>query len=215
MTASAGAARRSLRRALVAQFHRPHGPLGHVAGLIMQLRGSNRARNAWTVERLELRPGERVLELGCGPGLALAAASRRVGSGLVVGVDHSRTMLRQARLRNAARVLTGRVRLVRASVDALPPLPGPFDALFAVNSLLWSEDPEALLRRLAEQLRPGGRMALTFQSRAPGATDAHSRRGGEELAARMRAAGLEGVRVETLPLAPVCAVCVQGRRPAA
>lgn len=206
------APRRRLRRALVAQFQRPHGPLGHLAGLVMTLRGSNRARNAWTVALLDPRPGERVLELGCGPGLALAAAARRVGPGLVVGVDHSPAMLRHARLRNLADVARGRVRLVPGEVDALPPLPGPFDALLAVNAILWSEDPDALVRRLAALMRPGGRMAITFQSRRARATDADSRAGGEALAGRLRAAGLVDVRMESLPLRPVCAVCVLGRR---
>jgi len=206
--------RRGLRRALVAQFQRPHGALGHVAGLIMTLRGSNRARNRWSVELLDLQPEDRVLELGCGPGLALAHARLRAHRGLVVGVDHSRAMLRQARLRSRLG-RGGPVALRLGSVDDLPALPGPFDALLAVNSLMWSDDPEVLLRRLAGLLRPGGRMAVTFQSRRPGAGDADSRRMGEEVAARMRRAGLEAVRAETLPLEPVCAVCVLAQRPRA
>jgi hypothetical protein len=56
-------------------------------------------------------------------------------------------------------------------------------------------------------------LATTFQSRRPGATDEDARRDGEERAALFERAGLREVRVEVLPLEPVAAVCVLGRRP--
>ena len=48
-------------------------------------------------------------ELGCGPGVAIAASSSRAARGLVVGVDHSEVMIRQARRRNAAAISAGRI----------------------------------------------------------------------------------------------------------
>jgi ubiquinone/menaquinone biosynthesis C-methylase UbiE len=54
-----------------------------------------------------VQPTERVLEIGFGPGLAIAEMSRRVGdSGHVSGIDHSAVMLQQASKRNAAAVAT-------------------------------------------------------------------------------------------------------------
>ena len=69
-----------------------------MAGWVMAHRVSNRRRNAWVVSLLDVRPGDRVLEIGFGPGLALAELSRRVGpTGRVYGIDHSEVMLRHAR----------------------------------------------------------------------------------------------------------------------
>ena len=64
----------------VAQFHQPTGAAGHVAGWIMGRRSSNVARNRWAVRLLDVQPSDRVIEFGCGPGVAIAAlATRRSG----------------------------------------------------------------------------------------------------------------------------------------
>jgi ubiquinone/menaquinone biosynthesis C-methylase UbiE len=170
------------------------------------------ARNRWTVELLAVEPEHRVLELGFGPGVGIAALAERAHRGLVVGVDHSEAMLRQARCRNRAAIRAGRVRLESGSYECLPPFEAPFDRIMAVNSLLFSEDPGAVVRELRERLRPGGLLAVTFQSRARRASDADSLRGGEKLAALFREAGLRDVRLETLALCPNAAVCVLGSR---
>ncbi|SHK18620.1 Methyltransferase domain-containing protein [Pseudonocardia thermophila] len=67
-----------------------------------------------------------MLELGCGPGVAITALAARATRGAVVGVDHCSVMITHARLRNLVAVRAGRVRLVEASVADLPPLGGPF-----------------------------------------------------------------------------------------
>ena len=84
----------------VAQFHHPTGAVGHVAGWVMGRRSSNVARNRWAVQLLDVQPNERVIELGCGPGVAIAALATRAIRGLVVGVDHSQVMIGQALRRN-------------------------------------------------------------------------------------------------------------------
>jgi SAM-dependent methyltransferase len=206
----------ALRRRIVEQFRRPHGALGRLAGFVLARRPSNRRRNLWTVERLDLAPTDRVLELGFGPGIAIRAAAQRVPRGCVVGLDHSELMVRAARRRNARAVAEGRVVLRVGSFDALPAELGePFDKIFAVNALMFAGDADRVLAALRERLRPGGRLALTFQSRRPGATAADSLRGGEETAARLRRCGFADVQLEALPLGRSSAVCVSGRRPAA
>jgi len=202
----------SLRRRLVSQFGHPRGFLGRVAGWVMSRRGSNVARNRWTVELLAVEPEHRVLELGFGPGVGVAVLAARAHRGLVVGIDHSEAMLRQARRRNRAAIRAGRVRLESGSYECLPSFAAPFDSIMAVNSLLFSEDAGAVVRGLRARLRPGGVLAVTFQSRARGASDADSLRGGEKLAVLFREAGLRNVRLETLALRPNAAVCVLGSR---
>ena len=63
------------------QFERPHGALGALAGFVMSHRPSNRERNRWTVDLIAPARDARVLEIGCGPGLALAALCDRVTIG--------------------------------------------------------------------------------------------------------------------------------------
>ena len=128
-------------RALVSQFHQPHGLGGRAADWVMAHRGSNRKRNVWAVGLLEVQPADHVLEIGFGPGIAIRELARHATRGAVVGVDHSELMVRRASRRNAAAVRAGRVELRLGNAEALPtfdaPFDAPFDGILAVNSLMF------------------------------------------------------------------------------
>src|ERR1700745_682211 len=94
---------RVLDRDVIGQGHQPRGAAGSVTGWVFAHRPSNRQRNRWVVSLLDVRPADQVLEIGFGPGLAVAALVR-AGAGHVYGIDHSGVMLRQASRRNAAAV---------------------------------------------------------------------------------------------------------------
>ena len=198
-----------LFHSVVRQFRDPTGPAGHVAGWVMACRSSNVARNRWAVRLLDVQPTDRVIELGCGPGVAVAALAARASRGLVVGVDHSQVMIGQARRRNRAAIRAGRVRLIHTAVERLSISDGPFDAALAVNTVGMWPDPTARLRELARLLRPGGRIALVAQPRCPGATAATSSAAANELAGLLTEAGFEHLRTEMLDLDPPAA-CVLG-----
>jgi SAM-dependent methyltransferase len=206
-----GVTRWLARHGGLAQFHHPTGAAGHVAGWIMGRRSSNVARNRWAAQLLDVQPTDHVIELGCGPGVAIAALADRAMRGLVVGVDHSLVMIRQARRRNRAAVRAGRVRLMHAPVESLSMSDGPFDAALAVNTVGMWPDPSTRLRELAQLLRPGGRIALVSQPRCPGATPATSAAAAKELAGLLTDAGFERLRTEMLDLDPPAA-CVLGHR---
>src|SRR5262245_51542957 len=92
-TGGGGVVGMSIRERLVRQAHRPSGVAGSLVGILFGHRRSNVARNRWVTGLLAPAPGERVLELGSGPGVALAALAAS-GPDLVVGVDHSDVMVR-------------------------------------------------------------------------------------------------------------------------
>ncbi|RXK51683.1 class I SAM-dependent methyltransferase [Halorientalis pallida] len=111
------------------------------------------------VEALALDPGERVLELGCGPGTNFEALRERVGpEGTVVGVDYSTGMVASAR-ETISEAGWGNVHAVRADAATLP-VAGPFDAAYAAMSLSAMPDPEAVLDATRSVLAPGGRVAV-------------------------------------------------------
>src|ERR671924_362748 len=107
------------RRVARAFFH-PRGLSGSIAGRIMGHRSSNVRRNRWAVDLLDVQPTDHVLEIGFGPGVAIAALVERATAGRVVGVERSPVMLRQARRRNAAAIRAGVVQLRLAPVEQLP-----------------------------------------------------------------------------------------------
>ncbi|MGH3252247.1 MAG: class I SAM-dependent methyltransferase, partial [Trebonia sp.] len=203
---------RALDRDVIGQAHHPRGAAGSVNGWVFAHRPSNRQRNRWVVSLLDVRPADRALEIGFGPGVAIAELAR-AGAGHVYGIDHSGVMLRQASRRNAAAIRAGRVTLIRASVDQLPPaLDGPFGAILAVNSLGFWPAPAERLAELRQRLAPGGRIAIVSQPRCPGATAGTSRSAADEIENLLRSAGFTHLSSESLPLRPPV-VCVLASSP--
>jgi hypothetical protein len=84
-----------LRSSFDAQFGLPRGALGRLVGTIMAF--ENRSANSIVVDRLEIQPDDYLLEVRCGPGVALALSARRAR--FAVGVDPSEVMVAQARRR--------------------------------------------------------------------------------------------------------------------
>src|SRR5580693_4603444 len=201
------AAVRVLDRDVIGQAHHPRGAAGRVTAWEMAHRPSNRQRSRWAVSLLDVQPADQVLELGFGPGVAIAALAR-AGAGHVYGVDHSGVMLRQASRRNAAAIRAGRVTLVNAPANQLPPaVDGPFDAILAVNSLGFWPAPAERLAELRRRLAPGGRIAIASQPRCPGATADTSRGAARETEDLLRDAGFSQVSTQALPLSPPV-ICV-------
>jgi SAM-dependent methyltransferase len=198
----------ALMKTVVRQFGHPTGTLGGLVGWVMANRPSNRERSRRTLELLRIQPEDRVLEIGFGPGLALAWAAELAYRGKVVGIDHSEVMLRQAAKRNAAAIAAGRVELHQASVDTMPTFEAAFDNAFAVNVYMFWGDTPAALRKIAAVLRPGGTLAVTHQPRHQGARAEDTFWAGDRIARDLDVAGFEKVRVELLPMKPLPAVSV-------
>lgn len=120
-------------------------------------------RFVWTAAILPLEPDHRVLEVGCGHGIALGLVAERLTSGTVTGVDRSAKMIAAAAKRNAAHVEAGRARLRTASLHELEDDPDSFDVIFAMNvASMWTQPARdlAAARRL---LAPGGTLCLSVQ----------------------------------------------------
>lgn len=199
-----------LRSAVVSQFQHPRGLLGRIVGWILAGRGSNLVRNRWTVDRIDPMSGDRVLEIGCGPGIALGLVLSRA-SVTAVGVDHSELMIANARRRNAKAVRAGRLKLIVGTIDDIPADQGAFDKAFSINVIQFV-DQTAFAVRMFSLLKPGGMLATTYQPRHAKATRADALKMAETLTQILGGAGFENIRTEELDLKPVPAVCVVGQR---
>lgn len=141
------------------QFAHPRGRLGLLVGWLMAR--TNRPLYQWTFEQLQLHQGERVLEIGSGSGKALEQALLLEAS-QALGIDISRTMVKQAARLHASHIRVGRIAVVQASVDFLPCCNTAFDACYSINSIQFWPDQIRGLREVRHVLQPKGRLALTL-----------------------------------------------------
>lgn len=114
------------------------------------------------VERMKIRPSDRVLEIGCGHGVAATLVCERLEDGHLTAVDRSAKMIEAAARRNAVHIQAGRAEFVCADFENLDFGPRRFDKIFAVRvGLFWRE--EARARGIAQRwLRPGGELSVEF-----------------------------------------------------
>jgi len=194
------------------QFERPHGALGALAGFIMTHRPSNKERNRWTVELIAPKANARVLEIGCGPGLALSLMCERAFAGRIVGLDHSPLMLAQAARRNARAIEAGLLQLHLGGLESLAMLKGDFDVVYSVNVAMFWRDRRAALAAICPAMREGGLLATTYQPRHAGADRADAFRFAQGFSEDLHQAGFSEIRTEELPLRPIPAVCILALR---
>lgn len=139
------------------------------------------------IELLDVQPGDRVLEVGFGPGVAIQMLAHSTSAQSVTGTDPSRRMFEQAQARNAEVIEAGKVTLWQGPVERLCCRDSTFDKALAIRSLQLWPDPAAGLQEIQRALRPGGRIVLGFTR--------HSGQTNKGLTGLLSAAGFTGVRV--------------------
>ena len=118
------------------------------------------------VAALPLRPGMRILEIGCGPGVAARLIVAEIESVYVLGIDRSAKAIAQARARSVKELAAGRLefRHVAAEDFTLPPGDPPFEMAFAMRvGALDGRHPDAgarVLARITAALTPTGRLFI-------------------------------------------------------
>jgi arsenite methyltransferase len=183
---------------------------------LLELRGQGEdqaAIRATYLDLLQIAPGERVLDIGCGTGVVTRDAARRVGAnGKVVGVDPSPTMLTVARELAEGDGLHEQIDFRVGDARTLPVDDAAFDVVLAITALSHTTDAERALPELIRAVRPGGRIGI-FDIDPESWVIAHPDRAltrriaaaatdiitdgwlARRLPGLLEAAGLEGVRV--------------------
>ncbi|MBA0045837.1 class I SAM-dependent methyltransferase [Mycobacterium sp. NPDC050853] len=126
---------------------------------------------------LAIEPGDRVLDVACGPGNTARRAVRAVGAdGLVVGLDAAANMLAEAVANPTHQGQAGQLGFLRADGVRLPFPDDTFDAVSCYGALYFMEDPDTVVGEMIRVLKPGGRIAiLTSCLRGPRFTHSSQR----------------------------------------
>lgn len=118
------------------------------------------------LQALPLRPGLRVIEIGCGPGALARAMAARIGRGHVLAIDRSEKAIALARTAGRAEIAAGRLTVRRVAVEDFVLRPGEtrYDLAVAIRvGALDGRHPELAdraLKQIAAALRPGGRLLI-------------------------------------------------------
>jgi ubiquinone/menaquinone biosynthesis C-methylase UbiE len=108
------------------------------------------------VEHLDIRPDDRVLEIGCGHGVAATLVCERLEGGYLTAVDRSEKMIEAAKRRNAAYVEAGRAEFLVADLEDLDLGGRRFDKIFAVRVGLFHREPDRAHSLVERWLALGG-----------------------------------------------------------
>ncbi|HEX7239195.1 MAG TPA: class I SAM-dependent methyltransferase [Longimicrobiaceae bacterium] len=166
------------------------------------------ARLSWAVDVLDPRPVERILEVGCGRGVAVELVCGRHDDVRVVGIDRSAAAVAAAEVRNRAHLASGKLRLVRAAL-ADAELGERFDRVFAVNVNVFWLAPARELAAVRRMLAPGGRLYLFYEPPSP----AQLERAAEACTAFLREHGFGVERTLRAELPPHLGLCVVAAPP--
>ncbi|MEV4628754.1 class I SAM-dependent methyltransferase [Micromonospora sp. NPDC049523] len=102
-------------------------------------------------------PDDRVLEIGCGRGVAVSLVSERLSTGKIIAIDRAAAMARIASERNASHISSGRAEIRHARLESANLPSGRFDKIFAVNvNLFWLGAGTAQIDLIRKLLAPGG-----------------------------------------------------------
>ena len=130
------------------------------------------ARVAWALAVLAPAPDERLLEIGCGPGVAAALVCERLTTGRLLAVDRSPVAVERTARRCREHLEAGRLAVQQCALASLSAEADSIDTAFAVDvNLFWATSAAPELAVLARVLRPGGRLHVLYGAGGPTAAE--------------------------------------------
>ncbi|GBF58575.1 trans-aconitate 2-methyltransferase [Candidatus Phycosocius bacilliformis] len=148
------------------QARKPAGFLGRLMGDIMA--ATNRPRNRWLLDQLDLQAGQTGFEFGFGNGETLAEFLSRDTNNRALGLDWSPAMVISAQYHNKSALAEGRLELRCGNIaDPACVIDGRFDRIWCSNVIQIIDNRPALFRRLHGHVAEKGLFAICFQPRGP------------------------------------------------
>lgn len=181
----------------------PQGQGGKAA--LSHMNEAHNEGTRWALEPLEISDDSRVLDIGCGGGLAISLLREKFNGGVVAGVDYSPTAVEETTKFNMSAVEHGDCTVTQGSVSELPFEDNYFDLVTAFETVYFWPELNQDFGEVLRVLRPGGKF-LVFNA-TDGLTKEHESWAeqiegmriytADELSATLREAGFEDPVVDT------------------
>ena len=146
------------------QLRKPEGDLA--IDVAKKMNSGNRLINLSTIEALEVKPHDRLLEIGMGNGFFVKDIFALNNSLHYCGCDYAEIMVDESLKNNEQLVKVGQAEFHVASADALPFADHIFDKVFSVNTVYFWEDPEKVLAEIHRVLSQQGKLVLALRPKA-------------------------------------------------
>lgn len=154
----------SIKEYLAKQLEMPTGIFGRlITGSLLNKANENIIE--CTIRLLQLKPNEKVLDIGFGGGISIKKMLNVKNIRIISGVEISAPMINRAKKKFKKEIKKGLVELKKASVENLPYESGFFDKVCTVNTLYFWKDPIQCLKEIKRVMRSGGRLVLSIRSK--------------------------------------------------
>ena len=118
---------------------------------------------AWAIEHVAIAPSDRLLEIGCGPGVAAVLACKKLGTGNYVGVDRSGVAIKRATERNLENIESGKARFLKGPFADADLGGKRFDKIFAIRVNFFWQGGQRELPLIQAALKPKGQLTIVYE----------------------------------------------------
>jgi len=145
---------------LMSNFRRPEGRIGGFICSMMNL--GHAPMTKAVLPHLQIKEGEKVLDIGCGGGLAMSLMAEMGAT--VQGLDYSPVSVAKSLKKNQRAVEDGRIQVCQGDVSAMEFPEQSFDLATAFETVYFWDDVSKCFSRIFKALKPGGRLAIAVEA---------------------------------------------------
>jgi ubiquinone/menaquinone biosynthesis C-methylase UbiE len=151
------------KKFLAAQLRQPSGLFGKFF-MGNFLNKANEKINHLTVELLDVKPTDLVLDIGFGGGITIEEMVETIDTGKIYGVDFSQAMVDKAKQKFKKLIQAGKVSIEFGDVIQLPFNDQAFDKVCTVNTIYFWNDTSVSLREIRRVMKKGGKLVISIRS---------------------------------------------------
>jgi ubiquinone/menaquinone biosynthesis C-methylase UbiE len=153
-----------LYKYIAKQLRKPQGKSAIEAGEKMNV--GNQLINQYTIDMLELRKNDQVLEIGMGNGFFVKEILSMNENIKYFGCDYSKIMVAQARKNNKQYIKSAQAEFHFTNANKLPFPNETFDRVFSINTVYFWDTPEVVLNEIRRVLVPKGKLTLALRPKS-------------------------------------------------